>query len=98
MKDFESQINFPGSVWPDLVRDFLEMACFLRPEEQEMLVQELKRQNIQAESIDVYPCFVINGRVVIVCENGTARECWLYFVKKQIIQKWTENSLMEPAR
>lgn len=90
--------ELPRSVWQDLVHDFLEMACFLRTEEQELLVQELQKHNIQAENIDVYPCFAINGQVVIVCEEeGAAQACWLYFVKKQRIQKWTESRLLETA-
>ncbi len=89
MKDSLNPPALPGSVWQDLVHDFLEMACFLRPEEQEFLVRELQRQNIEAENIEVYPCFAINNRVVIVCETGQAQEeCWFYFVKKQQIQKW----------
>lgn len=88
MKDSSNTPLIPGSVWQDLVHDFLEMACFLRPEEQEFLVQELQRQNIDAENIEVYPCFAINNRVVIVCETGSAQECWFYFVKNRQIQKW----------
>ena len=80
---------FSGSVWQDLVQDFLEMACFLRQEEQALLVREIQKENIQAENIDVYPCFAINNRVIIVCESNAAQECWLYFVKKRQIQKWT---------
>lgn len=92
MKNLESPLAGNGSVWQDLTHDFLEMACFLRPEEQDLLIRELQNQMIRAESIDVYPCFAINGRVVIVCEDATAQECWLYLVKKQQIQKWTETS------
>jgi hypothetical protein len=94
MTNSKPQSEHAKSVWPDLVRDFLEMACFLRPEEQEVLIREIEKLNIQAESIDVYPCFSINGRVMIVCEDGEAQECWLYFVKKQQIQKWTENNIL----
>lgn len=80
----------PSSVWQDLVYDFLEMACFLRPEEQGLLLKELQKQEPEAERIDVYPCFAINGRVVVVCEDASAEECWLYHVKNQQIQKWTD--------
>lgn len=95
MKNLEPVLAGTGSVWQDLTHDFLEMACFLRPDEQNLLIRELQKQTIRAESIDVYPCFAVNGRVVIVCEDADAEECWLYLVKKQRIQKWTEARGME---
>ncbi len=97
MSHFNNDFTFPGHVWKDLVSDFLEMACFLEPQEQEFLVRELQQQNIAAESIEVHPCFSINGRVVIVCEDVAAQECWLYFVKKQKICRWTRDQILETA-
>lgn len=81
---------FAGRVWEDLVTDFLEMACFLKPEDHQYLIRELQKQNIQAESIDVHPCFSINGKVIIICEEFVPRECWLFYAKRRQVQRWLE--------
>ena len=97
MSHLNNPFTLPDHVWKDLVIDFLEMACFLKPQEQEFLVREMQQQNITAESIDVHPCFSINGRIIIVCEDTPVQECWLYFVKKQKIRRWTDGRVLEPA-
>ena len=73
--NFNLQPWLSGSVWEYLVGDFLETACFLNSEERNCLVQELQRQNVKAESIDVHPCFSINGKIIIVCEEILPKEC-----------------------
>ena len=89
MSHLNRPFTFPGQVWKDLVIDFLELACSLKPQEQEFLLQELQQQNIAAESIDVHPSFSINGRLIIICEEiPPVQECWLYFAKKQKIRRW----------
>ena len=84
-----------GSVWEDLVTDFLEMACFLTPEEQDFLLDELRQRPTSADSIEVFPSFRIDGRIVVVCErlpseggpSGAIRECWLYYPREKKIKK-----------
>lgn len=83
---------FGENVWEDLVSDFLEMACFLKPEDHTYLIEELQRQNVKAESIDVHPCFSINGKVIIVCEEIVPRECWLFFAKRRQVTRWVETA------
>lgn len=97
MSRLNDDFTFPSQVWKDLVNDFLEMACFLKPQQQEFLVRELQQENITAESIDVHPCFSINGRMVIICEDIPVQECWIYFVKKQKIRRWTNPRILETA-
>ncbi len=79
-----------GNIWEYLVGDFLETACFLSIKEQACLIEELQRQKIQAESIDVHPCFSINGKVIVVCEKIAPKECWLFFTKHLYVQKYLE--------
>ncbi len=97
MSRLNDDFAFPSQVWKDLVNDFLEMACFLKPQEQEFLIRELQQQNITAESIDAHPCFSINGRAVIVCEDVPVQECWLYFVNKRKIRRLTNARVLETA-
>lgn len=94
-KPNESHPSGTGSIWPDLVSDFLEMSCFLKAEEQAFLLRELQKYGMTTETIDVHPCFSIEGRMIIVCEDIEVKECWLYFVRKQQIQKWTEIRTVE---
>ena len=53
MKNQETYLGLAPGVWEDLVHDFLEMACFLKIEDQNLLVQELQKQKIQAEIVDL---------------------------------------------
>ena len=75
------------SVWKYLVTDFLEMACFLNTEEQEHLLNELARSGIRADAICAHPGFSIQGKLVVICEETTPVECWLYDPKKRNIQR-----------
>ena len=72
------------TVWEDLVRDFLEMACFLSRAEQEFLVNALRGQ-VTAEVIEAYPCFSIDGKMIVVGER-TSGECWIYDPKEKRIK------------
>lgn len=89
MNSLEESLK-PFPVWEDLVLDFLEMACFLQKEEQRFLVDELERLGVQAENIDVHPCFSIRGRIIVICENEAPKECWIYRVKQKSIQRWRQ--------
>ncbi len=93
MKNVCSEPALKESVLEDIVQDFLEMACFLKPAEQRFLINELLKESLNAESIEVYPCFSINGRAVIICEENSVEECWMYFVHKGHIEKWSKQKL-----
>ncbi len=75
------------NVWKDLVSDFLEMACFLTKDEQDLLILELARTVIEDDMIYVHPAFSIGGKLITVCERPEAREHWVYFPKTRRIQK-----------
>ncbi len=79
--------NDRPDVWQDLVVDFLEMACFLAPEEQAQLVAELEKEKIAAEAIYAYPGFLIEGRMVIIAEEPDVDSFWLFNPKAGIIRK-----------
>ena len=83
-----------SNVWEDLVSDFLEMACFLTREEQEFLIEALRRERAEASEIEVFPSFLIDGRIVVVCQRPPGREatsairaCWLYDPREKKIEK-----------
>ena len=80
--------NSMSNVWKYLVHDYLEMACFLTDDQRDHLIEELGRENIVADFIQVYPSFSIDGRVVVVCgESSAAQQCWLYAPKDKTIMK-----------
>ena len=73
-----------GNVWEDLVSDFLEMACFLSRGEQDFLLDALRGQ-VAAETIEAYPCFSIDGKIIVIAEQKPAGECWIYQPKQKKI-------------
>lgn len=76
-----------STVWPYLVNDFLEMACFLTESQREFLLQKLSSSNITAHQIDVHPCFSIQDRMIIVAKDIEFREYWLYSAERRQIVK-----------
>lgn len=92
MKAFEKNTLFTENVWKDLVSDFLELACFLTKDEQDLLILELARAGINDDMIYVHPAFSIGGKLVTVCEQTETREHWVYFPKTRRIQKKPELS------
>ena len=71
----------------DLAGDFLEMACFLNPDQSGFLLRELACERFAAETLEVHPCFSINGVAIVVSEQPELRECWIYFPKAGEIRK-----------
>ena len=84
--DFSSH-HTPVSVWKYLVHDFLEMACFLTNDQRDYLIEELGQEETQADFIRVHPSFSTEGRVIVVCEEGAANECWLYSPREKKLLK-----------
>ena len=76
-----------SGVWRDLVADFLEMACFLTPQEQNFLLEALEKESVAAETIHVYPGFLIDGRMVMITEEPDVQALWLYNPKAGVIRK-----------
>lgn len=83
-------------VWEDLVSDFLEMACFLKTEEQVSLLTALRAEDIRTENLHVFPCFVIDGHVVVICESlqkdphpdpENNRSVWLFYPRQKEIER-----------
>ena len=79
--------EFPLPVWEDLVQDFLEMACFLTPSERDFLIEKLQQEQTLPDSLRVYPSFIIGDRLIVVCEDGFASECWIYYPKEKRVEK-----------
>lgn len=83
-------------VWEDLVSDFLEMACFLKTEEHTCLLTALRAEDIRTENLNVFPCFVIDGHVIVICESlqndpapksGDNQSVWLFYPKRKEIER-----------
>ncbi len=83
-------------VWEDLVSDFLEMACFLKPEDQICLLTALKSEDIRAENLNVFPCFAIDGHIIVICEELNRgqespemanRSLWIFYPRKKEIER-----------
>ena len=87
MLNFKNNTDRLPSVWEDLVMDFLEMACFLSPDQQTYLIEALEEEGTETDNVHVYPSFCIEGRVVIICEEKPVRECWLYYPKEKKLVK-----------
>lgn len=85
-------------VWQDLVEDFLELACFLSPEERSFLLAELAQKNIRANTIDVWPGFLIQDYAVLVGTGLPVKEVWIYKAKQKKIERlrnlafWTDGA------
>lgn len=85
------------TIWEDLVTDFLEITCFLKPGDQTPLLQELHRQQTQAESIEIHPCFSISGKLIVIGEETLLRECWLFDAGRKQIQRWFKMDRDSPS-
>ena len=89
-------------VWEYLVSDFLEMACFLTRDEQDVLLEALRQAGITAVAIDSEPSFSIDGRIIIVRDEMAAKEtsaeapqeCWVYSPKGKRIRKYGLNTAL----
>ena len=73
------------NVWEDLVLDYLEVACFLSPNQRDFLIDRMRRQKTSADSIEVMPAFLIDGRLILIAEQTTPYECWTYKPREQRI-------------
>jgi hypothetical protein len=79
--------EIPLPVWEDLVQDFLEMACFLTSGEREHLIGEIDKEGVASDALRVFPSFMIDRRLIVICEEGIASDCWIYYPKERRIEK-----------
>lgn len=86
----------PPAIWEDLVNDFLEMACFLTEAERRAVIEALKEDEVRSDAISAYPCFSIDGRVIVIRDDSQAiHTCWLYQPKEGKINKYRRTPTAE---
>lgn len=64
--------------WEYVVRDFLEVKCALKEQEQEYLLDFLKTKGISEEPVRIYPAFSIADCLVVVTDGMKAKRRWFY--------------------
>ncbi|HNX68726.1 MAG TPA: hypothetical protein PLL75_01380 [Candidatus Omnitrophota bacterium] len=70
-----------------VVRDFLEMKCYLEKQEQEFLVDYLKDSGVKADSIRLHPAFSIDNCLVVIVEGaGSKRRLFYHPRDKKIVE------------
>ncbi len=87
----EFPLTSPGkgvNVWRYLVDDFLELGCSLSEDQKQFLIDELSFEDCSAESLEVYPSFFIDGKLVVVMNLGSVEDCWLYDAVQKRIEKY----------
>ena len=76
------------SHWEYVVNDFLETGCLLTEERRELLLRELRVEDLIIDSVEVHPAFAISRRLVVVVDGTTIQECWLYYPRMKKIEKY----------
>lgn len=76
------------SHWEYVVNDFLETGCLLPDERREMLLRELRIEDLMIDSVEVHPAFAISRRLVAIVDGTAIRECWLYYPRLKRIEKY----------
>ena len=80
-----------ASPWEYVVKDFLDITASLKEDNQDYLVTQLQTcQNKKEQEVGDHAAFSIGGRLVTVVEDAQSEleECWLYYPKKQRIEKF----------
>ena len=75
--------NMLTQIWEDLVVDFLEVACLLRKDEQNILLEKLREHIVSAYEISSYPSLALSETVIVICEDPSVKECWIYSPKRK---------------
>ena len=70
-----------------VVRDFLEMKCYLEKSEQEFLVDYLKDKGVKADSIRMHPAFSIDNCLVVIMEGAGSKKRLFYHPQKRMIEE-----------
>ncbi len=77
-----------GGLWQYLVDDFLEIGCSLSEDQRRFLIEELSLEECLADSLEVYPSFLIDKKLVAVMNLGCIEDCWLYDAEQRRIEKY----------
>ena len=74
--------------WEYVVDDFMEMACFLTPEQRRQLLHEMLLHRCTSEKINVHPSFTTDKHLIVILEGVQVEECWLYYPEGGNIEKY----------
>ena len=82
----------PFQSWEYIVDDFLELGCCLRDHhKRNYLLNKLRKNHPQEKSIREHRCFSLGNKLIIICQELSPRECWVYIPGKAQILKWKVN-------
>lgn len=70
-----------------VMRDFLEMKCYLEKPEQEYLLDFLKEKGVKANSIRVHPAFSIDHCLVVIMQGANFKKRLFYHPQKRKIEE-----------
>lgn len=70
-----------------VVRDFLEMKCYLEKPEQEYLMDYLKDKGVRADSIRLHPAFSIDNCLVVIVEGAGSKKRLFYHPRQKRIEE-----------
>ena len=74
------------AIWEDLVDDYLEVSADLKKSERSFLIQNLKKEKMDASNITAYPTFQVAETLIVICKEPY-EECWFYNPEKKKIGK-----------
>lgn len=77
------------SEWEYVLKDYLDLGCSMKEEDQNFLIQDLRNEKIQATEITMHQAFSISNYLVIITKNVFSKECWLYQPQKKMLRKKT---------
>ncbi|HXV27353.1 MAG TPA: hypothetical protein VD913_00150 [bacterium] len=78
-------------LWQYLVDDFLDIGCSLKDDERRFLINELSLEEETADSLEVYPSFLLGKKLVVVMNLNGVDDCWLYDAGQKRIEKYPLN-------
>jgi len=78
----------PAYLWQYLVDDLLEIGCSLREDQRRFLIDELSLEEETADSVDIYPSFLLGKKLVVVMNLIGVEGCWLYDASQKRIEKY----------
>ncbi len=66
--------NDTNQNWEYLVKDFLDIKCSMREPEQDFLLDYLKQQGVQAESIHLHQAFSVDDKLVVIMDKTASQD------------------------
>ncbi len=70
-----------------VMRDFLEMRCYLEKSEQEYLMGYLRDKGVKADSIRMHPAFSIDNCLVVIMNGKRSKKRLFYHPQKRMIEE-----------